>query len=1202
MIGEGTEVIMSKTPLQPNVRPNPYVGPRPFTEEEKLYGRESEIQNLMNLFIAERILLLHSPSGAGKTSLIQAGLVPRLRGQKIGKDSRKIEKFCVRPVIRVNQEPSVKIKKSPAYNRYIFSMLSSFESAFDKKEDQIPDDELVSMSLSDYLKRRVKPKNVLYDIFIFDQFEEILTLDPTDLEAKREFFKQLGKILEDRTRWALFVIREDYLASFEPYLFLIPTRFSNRFRLDFLGTEAACQAIQAPVRQVGVVFTDKAANQLVNNLRQVKIQSPDGSMTEQLGPYVEPVQLQVVCFRLWQNLASDDQKIDENDLIAVGDVNQSLADYYAEQVSAVANKLKIEEIVIRKWFDNKLITAGGIRSQVLMDVDVSEGLLNQAIFQFVDAHLVRAEKRRGLTWFELAHDRLVEPVRKDNKTWFESNLSPLQRQAALWKDGRRSDYLLYGKALEDAREWAEAHDEILSTEEREFLDACLAAQAVEEAERRAKAMRLRQIIVASVLVSVIMALAALFSSFQWQTAEEARQYAEDALVTATNAQGYAQQQGSTAEAALNFIETLVANPAVAQKTNVAQATEPLDVVIGDVHINGGDDRETVIPGQQLSVTIEYSIQDEGCPYCFDVIQIGFSDSAPLQCIYQGVPGFDGVSNTVEVKIDVPATLGGYSLIIDSAREYSCPVEWRSDLPTDLDRRIAKIDVKDELLRDSKNVPMIFIPAGEFTMGNDTSGDVYSRPAHTVYVEEFYIDQYEVTNEMYDACEYAGGCRTPRYQGSVTRSTYYGEPGFANYPAIYLDWSMAKAYCEWRGARLPTEAEWEKAARGTDERIYPWGDSNLNCSLANYYGCPEEDTAPVDKHDAGQSPYGIYGMAGNVWEWTSTLFEYYPYNSTDGREDPGASGDRVARGGSWEYLVNAANVRADTRIGFNPATFQGYLGVRCARSIEQFSPPTHTVSHTLMPPSLVKTGELIYDVVSEEFAAEKRTLYGDSYDLNLLERPFTMDMIYVPDIDIAGYSLGWDEKFYYVSIALVGANPNNEIGIQYGVELDLADDGFDGFGDYIVIARPPYSEEWSTDNVQVAKDTNDDTGGDSAERSDAPLPGNGYDTVIFGEDVGDDPDLAWVRVNAGKDATVQFAFKRALAGNRFMFGVIADGGLKEIGDLDYVDRFTESEAGSPISDNDNPNYPLKALYAVDNTCWTAQGFEGNWEEPKRCPKK
>ena len=268
--------------------------------------------------------------------------------------------------------------------------------------------------------------------------------------------------------------------------------------------------------------------------------------------------------------------------------------------------------------------------------------------------------------------------------------------------------------------------------------------------------------------------------------------------------------------------------------------------------------------------------------------------------------------------------------------------------------------------------------------------------------------------------------------------------------------------------------------------------------------------------------------------------------------------------------------------------------------EELPTLTPSVSHVFVPPASVELGSLIYDVVCVDTAVEQRAPYGDSYDINLFERPFMQDMSYLPDLDIASYNLSKDEKFYYVSIALVGANPNNEIGIQYGVELDL---DADGFGDYIVIARPPHSVEWSTDNVQVVRDTDHDTGGLSAEKSDAPLPGDGYDKVIFDGGRGpddDDPDLAWVRVNAGKNATVQFAFKRELAENRFMFGVIADAGLKEIADLDYVDRFTETDAGSPIKGD--ADYPLKALYGVDNTCRTAQGFEGNWEEPQRCPKK
>ena len=239
------------------------------------------------------------------------------------------------------------------------------------------------------------------------------------------------------------------------------------------------------------------------------------------------------------------------------------------------------------------------------------------------------------------------------------------------------------------------------------------------------------------------------------------------------------------------------------------------------------------------------------------------------------------------------------------------------------------------IKDSKNVPMVLIPAGEFTMGNDVSGDAISRPAHQVNVDAFYIDKFEVTNEMYDACSYAVECRKPLQSGSVTRTTYFNNPVFANYPVIYVDWKMANAYCAWRGARLPTEAEWEKAARGTDEHIYPWGGEELDCSLSNFAGCVG-DTTPVDQHEKGQSLYGVFGMAGNVWEWTSTLSKLYPYDPTDGREDPEVYGKRIARGGSWHpnFGGNSGNVRVDTRTGLDPGYYGAYVGFRCARSVEQ----------------------------------------------------------------------------------------------------------------------------------------------------------------------------------------------------------------------------------------------------------------------------
>lgn len=257
-----------------------------------------------------------------------------------------------------------------------------------------------------------------------------------------------------------------------------------------------------------------------------------------------------------------------------------------------------------------------------------------------------------------------------------------------------------------------------------------------------------------------------------------------------------------------------------------------------------------------------------------------------------------------------------------------------------------------------------------------------------------------------------------------------------------------------------------------------------------------------------------------------------------------------------------------------------------------------VSHVTKPPDTApSSGTLIYDVDSSGTAPEKRAPYGDSYNINRLERPFQQDMSYVSDLDILTARVSQDDNWFYVSIKLIGQDPNNSLGINYGVELDT---NHDGFGDYIIWARPPYTSGWDTVNVSIFADKNRDTAGLSPEKSDAPLNGDGYETQIFHGGAGDaDPDMAWVRMNAGADATLQFAFKKSWSGTVFMLGVLSDAGLKDVTKLDYVDRFTEEQAGSPIKDK--KYYPLKALFAVDNTCQEAFGFKPTGYEPKLCPR-
>ncbi len=448
-------------------RLNPYPGPRSFKRGEKLYGREHEKWDLLDQLIAERIVLLYSPSGAGKTSLVQAALIPELDH----------EGFRVLPTMRVSLLPGA--GQVTNANPYVLSLLLSLEEPLQAVE-RTSLERLTGLSLLQYLELHPPPPGRLSqrDVLIFDQFEEILTLQPTDLAGKQAFFEQVGEALANRNRWALFVMREEFIAGLDPYLLPIPTRFDNshRFRLDLLGPEAAREAMQGPARDSGMEFTDAAAEKLVNDLRLTRVQLPDGSTATLPGTHVEAVQLQVVCRRLWDRTPAGDSRIDEEDVRDVGTVDTALGGYYAETVDEIAKATAVAERKIREWVDHQLITEQGIRGQVLKGKQCSpegnEGLDNSAVEQLVDSHLVRAEQRRNTTWFELSHDRLIEPLRTDNAAWREQHLSLLQRRADLWQRGGRAEHLLLeGQQLISAELWAAEHLDVLEPHEQEFLDA-----------------------------------------------------------------------------------------------------------------------------------------------------------------------------------------------------------------------------------------------------------------------------------------------------------------------------------------------------------------------------------------------------------------------------------------------------------------------------------------------------------------------------------------------------------------------------------------------------------------------------------------------------------------------------------------------------------------------------------------------------------
>lgn len=571
----------------------PYVGPRTFEEKDSRYffGREREARDLLSLVISEPLVLFYAQSGAGKSSLINTRLIPGLRE----------EGFDVLPIGRVSGELPEGVTQ--VTDIFVFNLLLSLEQGREEVT------RLSNVALTDYLQeQKSEPSldgDLGYDqparVLIIDQFEEIVSTHLDRWQEREDFFRQLCQAIEDDPLlWVMLTIREDYVAALDPYARLLPGKLRARFHMQRMGYRAALEAVKKPAEGHGRPFAPDVAETLVDNLRQIRVHGQD---KPELGEFVEPVQLQVVCYQLWENLkGSPAAQITYQHLQELGDVDKALAQFYEQAVARVLQETEESEIELRKWFNQQLITETGARGTVYQGPDKTGGMSNRVVEVLANQFLLRAEIRAGGTWYELVHDRFVEPILGANQAW-QLGQSGLVQAALAWDaSGQAEDNLYRGQQLKTAL--AGAKGQVLEPLVAEFLAASQKfnqsleekealrqrelqqAQALAEAERQraeeqaSASRRLLRLAVALAAVFLLAVAAAVLAWNQRQQARAQEQIAQDRALEAIAAQETAVAEASaraaaqaTAEARRVEAEAARAEAVAAQDEAVAAQDE-----------------------------------------------------------------------------------------------------------------------------------------------------------------------------------------------------------------------------------------------------------------------------------------------------------------------------------------------------------------------------------------------------------------------------------------------------------------------------------------------------------------------------------------------------------------------------------------------------------------------------------------------------
>jgi formylglycine-generating enzyme required for sulfatase activity len=794
-------------PTVPLWQGSPFPGLRAFTpaDEPIFYGRGTETDALIERLRTQRVVAVVGASGSGKSSLVGAGLLPRLAANSIDgskdwllPDAEAGEGAALWRGLRftpgeINDNPfdALAAKLAPLLGRTPREVSAELTTQPDA----------LLMLLESALAARPAWAEAL--LFV-DQFEELYTLCAAHHRAP--FVALLGQIAASARARAVLTLRADFFARAVDDTTLAALLESGTFPLSVPGAAALYEMIIRPAERAGLMFEDGLAAHILDETGD------------------DPGALALLAYALDQlyRSSTDDGQLSFAEYRALGGVRAAIG----ERAEAAFKRLPPQAQAAFGSVFRELVEVDErgepTRRRALLAPLAAEAGAHKLIAVLTDERLLVTGRAEGGAVVEVAHEALLRTWDR-LRVWLDGQVSDLQLRRRLEDEARRwanaerkTDYVLLGSRLDEAERWAASFP--APPDVARFIAASTAQRAQRRADEEKRQAELQA--------------AASAAQQSADRADRQRRRARTAIIAALFFVLVAAVVGAVA-----LVQTDTVNERIAQLGAIAPGA------------TRGAALSTIVPGATRGAIWREWVFSREVQFWSSLFPSGSSNSV-----------WSPVAHTFE-----------------------------------------------------DDVTMVLVPAGCFMMGSN-DGDVDEQPGHEqCFDEPFWIDQTEVTNAAYGSV----GCEewSPELQQ----------------PRNCVNWFEARDYCARRGARLPTEAEWEYAARGPDNLLYPWGNS-WNEDNAVWSGSQGSQTAYVGSRPSGASWVGALDMSGNVWEWTSTLFEAYPYAAEDGREDDTGDGTnvlRVLRGGS--FYDTAYLLRAPDRLRINPVGELNGLGVRCARS-------------------------------------------------------------------------------------------------------------------------------------------------------------------------------------------------------------------------------------------------------------------------------